>query len=305
VNFANGETSKTIQIPITDDSTTEPDETFMLALKNPSSLESVGAPISIEITIQDRTTVPALLEFGASVTEGDTGTTTQMAFEVRLSAATGRTVSVSYATADFNASGGGACGTQGVDYESVSGTLTFQPGTFSLFVPVNVCGDKSAEANETFTFNLSKAVNATIADGQGIGTIVNDDAIHLMIEDSGPFASQAAALDALRMVRDPFPIVSVPELFASAGFDRNTRVMLFVQNLELNPGENPAAVVVRLIGSNNQLFEAFAEDFRPVPDTDLMQVVFRLPNNLPAGTCTVLVRSHGRFSNIGTIRIAP
>jgi hypothetical protein len=305
VNFADGETSKTIQIPITDDSTTEPDETFTVSLKNPSSLDSLGAPLSTVITIQDRTTVPALLEFGASVTEGDVGTTTQMLFEVRLSAATGRTVKIDYATADFTANGGAACGTQGVDYQPVAGTLTFQPGSFSIFVPVTICGDRSAEANESFTFNLSKGVNATIVDGQAIGVIGNDDVIELQLEEASPIAGQAAALDALRFVRDPFPIVSVPELFASAGFDRNTRVMLFVRNLELNPGENSSAVIVRLFGSNSQLIDVFSEDFRPVPNTDLMQVVFRLPNNLPAGTCTVLVRSHGRFSNVGTIRIAP
>ena len=99
--------------------------------------------------------------------------------------------------------------------------------------------------------------------------------IELVLEDSGPLATQAAAIDALRFVRDPFPIVSVPEAFAAAGFDRNTRVMLFVRNLELNPGENSSAVVVRMIASNNQIFEVVSEDFRPAPNTDLMQVVFR------------------------------
>jgi hypothetical protein len=44
LTFLNGETSKNIQVPITNDSTTEPDETFTLELKNPSSLESLGAP---------------------------------------------------------------------------------------------------------------------------------------------------------------------------------------------------------------------------------------------------------------------
>lgn len=75
--------------------------------------------------------------------------------------------------------------------------------------------------------------------------------------------------------------------------------------LELNPGENSSAVMVRLIGSNNQVIDVFSEDFRPVPNTDLMQVVFRVPNNLAAGQCTVIVRSHERFSNMATIRIAP
>jgi len=100
--------------------------------------------------------------------------------------------------------------------------------------------------------------------------------------------------------------VTVPELFAAPGFDRNARVMLFVRNLELNPGENPnLAVIVRMIDFNNQVFEVFAEDFRAVPNTDLMQVVFRLPNSLATGNCNLIIRAHGRFSNVATIQIAP
>lgn len=305
LTFANGETSKTIQVPITDDALTEPDETFTLALKNPSTLDALSAPAAVVITIQDRTTVPALLEFNSTVTEGGPGTTTEARFEVRLSAVTGRTVSATYSTQDFTARGGVACGNQGVDYESTTGTITFQPGTFSTMISVRVCGDKNAEANESFALNLSKGVNATFADGQAIGTIVNDDALELLLEESSPIVNQVAAFDALLFVRDPFRVVSVPEMFAAAGFDRNTRVMVFVRNVELDPGENSSAVVVRLIGSNGLLVEMFAEDFRAVPNTDFSQVTFRLPNNLPAGTCTILVRSHGRLSNIGTIRIAP
>lgn len=305
LNFANGETSKTIQIPIANDDTAEPDETFTLALKNPSSLDVFGSPISMVITIQDRTTVPALLVFGTSVTEGNLGTVTEARFEVRLSAATGRTVSVSYTTNNSNAHGGAACGTPGVDYQSTSGSLVFQPGSFQKFVPVNVCGDNSAELNEGFFLDISNPNNATIADTPALGTILNDDVIELVFEESSPIANQAAAVDSIFYVRDPFRIVSVPELFAATGGDRNTRVSLFVRNLELNPGENSSAVIVRLIGSDTQVFEVVAEDFRPVPGTDLMQVVFRLPNNVSNGSCAIFIRAHGRISNLGTIRITP
>ena len=40
-------------------------------------------------------------------------------------------------------------------------------------MPVN--GDRLAEPNETFFVNLSSPTNATIADGQGVGTIVDDE----------------------------------------------------------------------------------------------------------------------------------
>jgi hypothetical protein len=60
----------------------------------------------------------------------------------------------------------------------------------------------------------------------------------------------------------------------------NTRVILFARNLQLNPGEPVSAVVVRLIGSNNQIFNVAADDVRTVPNTDFMQVIFRLPDAL-------------------------
>ncbi len=305
LNFANGETTKTIQVPILDDATTEPDETFTLALKNASTLEALGAPNVMTITIQDKTTTPALLTFDASVVEGNTGTTTDALVEVRLSAATGRTVSVQYSTAGFSAHGFAACANQGADFESKSGTITFQPGTFSQMIPVKVCGDNSAELNETFGLSLGIATNATIAHGLGIVSIVNDDQIQLLLEEPGQVQTgQAAAIDALLFVRDPFRVVTVPELFAN-GTDRNTRVALFVRNLQLNPGETASVVAMRLIASNNQIFVVTAESFRAVPGQDFMQVVFRLPNNLPPGTCSFDIRAHLQVSNIGTFRIAP
>ena len=315
LNFANGETSKTFNVPIAEDAPTEVDETFTVLLRNPSNLEAFGVPINMAVTIQDKSTVPTVFTLTevALVTEGDIGTTTDVRFVVQLSAATGRTVSVNFATVDVppfggnvEATGGAACGVPGVDYESRSGTITFQPGMNLITIPVTVCGDSSAERNEAFGFLLTNPVNATIPVqlGDALGGIVNDDVIQLLLEESGPGVNQAAALDALLNVRDPFAIVTVPEAFAN-GNDRNTRVALFVRNLQLNPGETPSAVVVRLVASNNQVFDVPAEDFRGIPGTDFMQVTFRMPNTIAAGTATVTIRSHLRVSNIGTLRIAP
>jgi hypothetical protein len=43
-------------------------------------------------------------------------------------------------------------------------------------------GDRLGESNETFFVNLSNPTNAPIANGQALGTIVNDEA-HIMISD--------------------------------------------------------------------------------------------------------------------------
>ena len=96
----------------------------------------------------------------------------------------------------------------------------------------------------------------------------------------------------------------LPEWFIGAP-DQNTRVTFFARGLQLNPGELPSAVIVRIVASNSQVFDVSAEDVRSISGTDLAQVVIRLPNNLVAGTCTVSIRAHTRVSNTGTIRIVP
>ena len=74
-----------------------------------------------------------------------------------------------YATANGTATAPG-------DYTAIAATtLTFAPGQTSKTITVAVKGDTLDEANETFFVNLSSAVNATIADGQGLGTIRDDD----------------------------------------------------------------------------------------------------------------------------------
>jgi hypothetical protein len=87
---------------------------------------------------------------------------------MRLSTASGRTVTVAYATA-------AATATSNVDYVAASGTVSFAPGQTSKTITVLVIGDRLGEPNETFVVNLSGVTNATIADGQGVGTIVDDE----------------------------------------------------------------------------------------------------------------------------------
>ena len=93
-------------------------------------------------------------------------------FTVRLSGPTSNTVTVSYATANGPAPNGALAGS---DYTAKSGTVTFTAGATTATVTVAVSGDRTREPTETFLVNLSNAVNATIADAQAVGTILNDD----------------------------------------------------------------------------------------------------------------------------------
>jgi hypothetical protein len=113
---------------------------------------------------------------------------------------------------------------------------------------------------------------------------------------------QAVALESMRFLRDPFPVVNLDNLL-NLGSDRNTRVVVFVTSLQLAPGEPASSVMINLVDSNNQIFDVAAEDMRVVPGSEFGQVIFRLPNNIASGTCTVRVKAQGRTSNPGSIRI--
>jgi len=102
-----------------------------------------------------------------TVTEGNSGTVTAT-FQVNLSAPSSQPVTVSFSTANRTANGG-------TDYVSTSGSLTFDPGETTKTITVVVESNDTLELDKTFVVNLTSATNAFIADGQGVGTIVNDD----------------------------------------------------------------------------------------------------------------------------------
>src|SRR4029079_17887996 len=103
----------------------------------------------------------------ASAPEGNSGSST-LSFALSLSAASTKSVSVQYTTANGTA-------TAPSDFASGVGTVTFSPGQRSQSVGVTVVSDLAIEQDETFTLTLSNAVNATIANGSATGTISNDD----------------------------------------------------------------------------------------------------------------------------------
>ncbi|MGH8453548.1 MAG: Calx-beta domain-containing protein, partial [Nevskiales bacterium] len=114
---------------------------------------------------------PALSIGDVSATEGNSGSKT-FTFTVNRSGNTGASASVTVATADNTAT------VADNDYEVVSATiLSFGPNVTSQTASVTVNGDSTVEPNESFFVNLSNPVSAVIADGQGLGTIVNDDAV--------------------------------------------------------------------------------------------------------------------------------
>lgn len=126
-------------------------------------------------------TMPTLSISDANVTEGNTGTVAAT-FTVTLSAASTQTITVAYVTGDGTA-------TVGSDFQSTGGTITFAPGETTKTITVPIIGDRLPEPNETFAVNLSAATNATIADGQGVGAIIDDEP-HISISDVSKLESR-------------------------------------------------------------------------------------------------------------------
>ncbi len=116
--------------------------------------------------------------------------------------------------------------------------------------------------------------------------------------------NHVVALDSILLLKDPFPVINQQNLF-NLPADKNTRVLVFVSNLQLQPGETAAAITVNLVGSNNQIVAIDADDFRPTPRPEFSQVRFRLPDNLATGVYTIQIKAHGQVSNSGFIQIGP
>jgi hypothetical protein len=163
--FAPGQITQTITVQVKGDKLDEPDESFFLNLG--VATNAITTRRQGRCVILDDDLPPALKINDLSLTEGNTGTTNAI-FTVSLSAASGRTVSVHYATANGIA-------TAPSDYLSKSGTITFTTGQTSKTIAITVKGDTLREVNENFKVNLSSPVNASISDGLGIGMILNND----------------------------------------------------------------------------------------------------------------------------------
>ncbi len=166
LSFSPGQTTKSVTVPVKGDTLFEPNETFFVNLTSPTNAPLADSQGKGTIT-NDDPAPPSLSIADVSVTEGNSGTVNAV-FTVTLSAASTQTVTVKFASAN-----GTAVST--ADYVSKTGTLTFNPGVTSQTITVVVNGDTLHEAAETFLVNLTSPTNAILADGQGVGTIEDND----------------------------------------------------------------------------------------------------------------------------------
>ena len=137
----------------------EPNET--LAVRGVAGALTV-APVTL--TIIDDDDPPRLAVANVTASEGAGA----LDFAVTLDAASGRQVSVSYATGDGAA-------LADTDYRAAAATLTFAPGDTRRTVTVKLIDDDLYEMAETFELALSNPEHATLARAVAAGRILDND----------------------------------------------------------------------------------------------------------------------------------
>ncbi len=152
-----------LEIPTLEDNVTESPETFVVNLSNssgPQIVDDQGTGTIFDCPPD----LPTISINNVSVFECKG----PAEFEVCLSEVSANDVTVTYVTVDGTAEAPG-------DYASGTGTLTIPAGTQCVTFTVGVVDDGADEGAETFLVNLSNPTNATIDDGQGVGTIHDCD----------------------------------------------------------------------------------------------------------------------------------
>jgi Calx-beta domain-containing protein/Big-like domain-containing protein/uncharacterized protein DUF4214 len=180
VTFNDGETTKTVNVPITDDPLNEPDETVNLTLSNAGGTGQLGAPSTAVLTILNDDAAGGIVRFSAAtyLTTESSGSTT---ITVERSGDTSQAATVDYASVDGSPSS--PCSTingmasQQCDYTLVVGTLKFAAGETSKTFTVLISQDSYVEGLEAFTLTLSNLTGGAVFGTPSTATLtITDDA---------------------------------------------------------------------------------------------------------------------------------
>lgn len=136
-----------------------------LAVSALSLLSACGSSQLPQAAAGKSTTVSVL---PAQAEEGTAGAGQAMPFAVKLSRASGKTVTLRYATRDDSAKAG-------IDYTATEGELSFAPGETEKIVQVPLLGNDCADLERRLSLTLSEPREAVLQAAAAAGVIVDDD----------------------------------------------------------------------------------------------------------------------------------
>lgn len=261
VDFAAGETSKTITVDVSGDLDLEPDEAFTVFLTNPvnGEVDPTADFAAGVIENDDAGILPPTISItpvSAIGPEGESGST-GFTFEVVRTGNLLDPSSVEFSVQPFETDAddffGGAF---------PSGTVSFAPGEASKVITIDVQGDTDIETDEQFIVALSNAVNGTIdpvADSAS-GTIENDDFPGLPFLDIFPVSPSQEEGDSgttpfvFQVVKRGDPDAEVSADISVTGGDVNADDFggtLPFERIELGAGELTQDFVVDVTGDTD------------------------------------------------------
>jgi CSLREA domain-containing protein len=252
-------------------------------------------------TISINVRSPGVLQFSSSTYSIDESQSFAIVTITRTGGSGGST-SVTYASSNGTATGGGVC-SAGIDYLNSGGILAWADNdSSSKSFAVPICPDSTNEVDETVNLTLSNVTGSAKLGTRTTATlsIINDDPPVLLLEENSDFA---IALDSITMKRDPFTLLNEIQF----GADNRRRISLFVWRLNLLPTDtagNVAALAEDDIGTPYPLVVEFVGPVAGL--VDVTQVVVKLPDNVIGVPRDLFVKVtlRGPSSNRGRIRIA-
>ena len=140
-----------------------------MSIDEPGYIYVTGESSNDFATIKYNSILPRYLIIRDSYAKEEEAGIENVIFSIRLSAPQETAVMVDYSTADGTA-------LAGLDYMSVAGTVTIPAHSLEATINVPIISDSVIEESEFFLVNLSNPSNASIADGQAIGTIWDSSA---------------------------------------------------------------------------------------------------------------------------------
>ena len=159
VEFAVGQESITIEIPITADNLLESDEQFTIKLADPENADLGNDSATVTILNDDEEAIIDMLD-AVTTTEGET-----LVFAFERSGNTGTEVTVEY-TITGNSD----------DYDGLAtGTITFSAGETRATLDISVLSDQLLEGNEELTISLSNPNPASTVINQATSTVTITD----------------------------------------------------------------------------------------------------------------------------------
>ncbi|RYD77137.1 MAG: hypothetical protein EOP84_15935, partial [Verrucomicrobiaceae bacterium] len=207
LTFNDGETSKTITIPITDDLLIEGNESFTATLSNPTGGATLGAQSSMEVVIADN---DQSLQFGAASFNVSEGAGQALLTVTRLGVASGRV------TATYTTSGTGSA-QPGVDYTETTGVVTFEEGETTKTIAIPITNDLLIEESESFAVTLSGATGGATIGTQATTTVTIVDNDHtLQFSEPEVTVNEAAGQVSLTITRVGTSVGQVQVAYATS-----------------------------------------------------------------------------------------